>query len=119
MVISHDLFVQYYLLRKKQLESGITDSIACFLIPNLAKIESKAYAPGTRTSHFAFVQTLLRENFQLWLDCDCWWPVAEVYTCACVVDMQQSHDTLLSGEVLLEDKFRGSDCTVSLYFGSF
>ena len=71
LVISRDLFVQYYLLRKKQLESGITDSIAHFLIPNLAKIESKAYAPGMPTSHLAFIQTLLRENFQLWLVCIC------------------------------------------------
>ena len=36
--------------------------------------------------------------------------------CTCV-DIQQSLDTLLSGEVLLEDKFKGSDCTVSMYFG--
>ena len=109
--------MQYYLLRKKQLESGITDSIARFLIPNLAKIESKAYAPGMQTSHLAFIQTLLHENFQLWLDGICEHPVAEVYMCTCVVDIQHSLDTLLSGEVLLEDKFKGLDCTVSMYFG--
>ncbi|KAK7107897.1 protein PAT1 homolog 1-like isoform X2 [Littorina saxatilis] len=41
-----DYYYTYYTLRKKQEESGHTDSMARFLIPNFAKIESRAYTPA-------------------------------------------------------------------------
>ncbi|KAL8564030.1 hypothetical protein ACOMHN_016319 [Nucella lapillus] len=40
-----DYYYTYYVLRKQQRESGSTEGMERFLIPNLARIESKAYAP--------------------------------------------------------------------------
>ncbi|XP_076466833.1 uncharacterized protein LOC143298052 [Babylonia areolata] len=41
-----DYYYTYYVLRKQHRESGSVEGMERFLIPNLARIESKAYAPA-------------------------------------------------------------------------